>query len=78
MKKGNKTVLLERFSLVESNYLKFLALEDIRGHYRSLEVTKGQMEVKIKMGKKSTIWTLLEKSSIVEFNYLIIVVTRGH
>ena len=51
MKKGNKTVLLERFSLVESNYLKFLALEDIRGHYRSLEVTKGQMEIKIKMEK---------------------------
>ena len=30
------------------------------------------------MKKKSTIWVLLERSSIVEFNYLKIFVIRGH
>jgi len=43
----------------------------VRGHWRSLEVNKGQMEVKNQNLKKSTIWVLLERSSIVEFSYLI-------
>ena len=50
----------------------------IRGHWRSLEVIKGQMEVKNQNIKKSTIWVLMERSSIVEFNYLKIFVIRGH
>ena len=51
----------------------------IRGHKRSTEVIKGQMEVKNKKKwKNSTIWVLLERSSIVEFNYWKIFVIRGH
>merc|ERR1711873_91810 len=50
----------------------------IRGHWRSLEVIKGQLEVKNKKWKNSTIWILLERSSIVEFNYWKIFVIRGH
>ena len=48
----------------------------IRGHKRSTEVIKGQIEVKNKRMKKSTIWVLLEMSSIVEFNYLKFSVIR--
>ena len=47
-------------------------------HQRSQEVNKGQMEVKIKNEKKSTIWVLMERSSIVEINYLTFFVIRGH
>ena len=36
------------------------------------------MEVKNQKWKKSTLWVLLERSSIVEFNYLTIFVIRGH
>ena len=42
----------------------------IRGHKRSTEVNKNQMEDKNQNIKKSTLWVLLERSSIVEFNYL--------
>ena len=45
IKKLTILVLLERSSNVEFNYLKIFV---IRGHKRSLEVNKGQMEVKIK------------------------------
>jgi len=43
IKKLTILVLLERSSNVEFNYLKIFV---IRGHKRSLEVNKGQMEVK--------------------------------
>ena len=44
-------------AIVELNYLKIFVT---RGHWRSLEVNKGQMEVKQKNEKKSALWVLLE------------------
>ena len=47
----------------------------------SLEVTGGhrvKWRLKIKNEKKSTLWVLMERSSIVEFKYLKIFVIRGH
>ena len=49
IKKLTILVLLERSSNVEFNYLKIFV---IRGHKRSLEVNKGQMEVKNQKWKK--------------------------
>ena len=67
--------MLERSSIVEFNYLKIFV---IRGHKRSTEVNKNQMEDKNQNIKKSTIWVLMERSSIVEINYLTFFVIRGH
>ena len=36
------------------------------------------MEVENQKWKKSTLWVLMERSSIVEFKYLKIFVIRGH
>ena len=58
-----------------AGYLKMFV---IRGYLRSLEVNKGQMEVKNQKLKKSTLWVLMERSSIVEINYLTFFVIRGH
>ena len=66
---------MERSSIVEFNHGKIFV---IRGHWRSLEVIKGQMEVKNQNVKKSTIWALLERPSVVEFNFLKIFVIKGH
>ena len=41
-KKSKLWVLLERSTIVEFNYLKFFV---IRGHWRSIEVIKGQGQV---------------------------------
>ena len=43
IKKLTILVFMEKSSIVEINYLTFFV---IRGHWRTLEVNKGQMEVK--------------------------------